>query len=401
MLTEKHTQDYILQWLDTMVSVTLKPVKSKIPRLFPEDLEKLRKLVINEKNKVQSAIMSTVFKLKDEAKISCAVKKYYSGLTALLDQALKDRLGISGKYLKQALDMIILSIDELLSLIEQRFKSFLGMDERVPATYLTLFKKECTKRLEAITKRLSTFKSFVPAFDILQKDIETFLGNTPDQYAYIFREIFYIRDLCSELEQIEMSGTTGVFSKLDGLLISMNFNSKSYICNLTQRVTEQTNTIEPASEKMESLLLNFKLFKQFYKKRDVAFNTKDASLHKQIDNWFLQEIFYLEKQQLYSVTPVKASEQNLKPEKEEKQKIKSKLSVDQMALILRAADDKRIIIAKSLSSVFKTIAPYLSTPQKQDISFDSMRSKSYSAEIRDKEIAIQTLQELIDRIKDY
>lgn len=401
MLTEKHTQGYILQWLDTMVSITLRPVKSKISRLLPGDLEKLRELVINEKDKVQSAIMSTVFNLKDEARIRCAIKKYYSSLTALLDQALKDRSGASDEQLKQALDMIILSIDELLSLIEQRFKSFLGMDEKVPATYFTLFKKECTKRLEAITNRLSTFKSFQPAFDILQKDLETFLGNTPDQYAYIFREIFYIRDLCSELEQFEMSGTTGVFSKLDGLLICMNFNSKSYIYNLIERVAEHTNIIEPVSEKMEMLLLNFKLFKQFCKKPDTAFNTKDASLYKQINNWFLQEIFYLEKQQLYSVTPVKASEQNLKSKKEEKQKLKSKLSVDQMALILRAADDNRIIIAKSLSSVFKNIAPYLSTSQKQDISFDSMRSKSYSAELRDKEIAIQTLQELIDRIKDY
>lgn len=401
MLTEKHTQDYILQWLDTMVSITLRPVKSKICQLLPEDLEKLRELVINEKNKVQSAIMSTVFNLKDEARIRCAIKKYYSSLTALLDQALKDRSGASDEQLKQALDIIISSIGELLSLIEQRFTRFMGMDERVPATYLVLFKKECSKRLKAITNRVSIFEPFQPAFDILQKEFETFLGYAPDHYAYIFREVSYIRDICSELEQVELSAATGVFSKLDELLISMNFNSKRYIHNLTQRVAEHTNAIESASEKMESLLLNFKLFKQFYKKRNVAFNTKDARLHKQIDNWFLQEISYLERQQLYSVMPVKASEQNLKSKKEERQKIKSKLSVDQMALILRAADDRRIIIAKSLSSVFKNIAPYLSTPQKNDISFDSMRSKSYSAELRDKEIAIQTLQELIDRIKDY
>lgn len=401
MLTEKHTQGYILQWLDTLVSVTLRPVKSKTPQLLPGDLEKLRGLVINEKNKVQSAIMSTVFNLKDEAKISCTIKKYYSNLNALLDQALKDRSDISGKYLKQALDVIILSIDELLSLIEQRFKGFLGVDERVPATYLALFKKECSKRLEAITSRVGMYEAFQPAFDVVQKDLEIFLRNTPDQSAYKFREIFYVRDLCLELEQVELAGTTGVFSKLDGLLICMNFNSKSYIHNLTQRVTEHTSTIEPASEKMERVLLNYKLFKQFYKKPGIAFITKDASLHKQIDNWFSQEISYMEKQQLYSVMPVNASEQNLKPKKEENQKIKSKLSVDQMALILRAADDIRIIMARSLSSVFKNIAPHLSSPYQENISYDSMRSKAYSAELRDKEIAIQTLQQLIDKIKEY
>ncbi len=401
MLTEKHRDGYILQWLDTMVSVTFRPVKSKIPQLLPGDLEKLRKLVINEKNKVQSAIMSTVFSLDDEAKITCTIKKYHSNLTSLLDQALEDRAGISGKPVKQALDIIILSIDELLSLIEERFTSFLGMDERVPATYLALFRKECSKRLLAIAGRLSLFQPFQPAFDIMQKELQLFLSYAPDQYAYVFREIFYLKDLFTELEQVDLSATMGVFSKLDELLICMNFNSKPYIHNLTQRVAEDTNTIEAASEKMERLLFNSKLFKQLYKKPEAAFNIKDASLHKQVDNWFTQEIFYLEKRQLYSVMPMKAGGQSLKSKQVEKQKIKSKLSVDQMALILRAADDMRIITARSLSSVFKNIAPHLSSPYQEEISYDSMRSKAYSAELRDKEIAIQSLQQLIDKIKEY
>jgi len=51
--------------------------------------------------------------------------------------------------------------------------------------------------------------------------------------------------------------------------------------------------------------------------------------------------------------------------------------------------------------VFKSIAPHLSTPQKQDISFDSMRSKSYSAELRDKEVVIQMLRQMVDKVKEY
>jgi hypothetical protein len=72
-----------------------------------------------------------------------------------------------------------------------------------------------------------------------------------------------------------------------------------------------------------------------------------------------------------------------------------------MALVLRAADELRIIMARSLNSVFKSIVPHLSTPYQENISYDSMRSKSYSAEQRDKEIAIQTLQQMINKIKEY
>ena len=72
-----------------------------------------------------------------------------------------------------------------------------------------------------------------------------------------------------------------------------------------------------------------------------------------------------------------------------------------MALVSRSADYLKIIRARSLNSVFKTIVPHLSTPYQENISWDSMRSKSYNAETRDKEIVIQTLEQMIKKIKEY
>jgi hypothetical protein len=82
-------------------------------------------------------------------------------------------------------------------------------------------------------------------------------------------------------------------------------------------------------------------------------------------------------------------------------KILCTLSVDQIGLILKAADDIRIIQARSLSQVFKSIVPYLSTPNKIDISFDSMRASTYHPETTDKEKAIAALERMISKIKDY
>ena len=88
-------------------------------------------------------------------------------------------------------------------------------------------------------------------------------------------------------------------------------------------------------------------------------------------------------------------------QKNEPQKLLCILSVDQMALLLRSADDLKIIMARSLNAVFKAIVPHLSTPYQENISWDSMRSKSYNAETRDKEIVIQTLEQMIKKIKEY
>jgi hypothetical protein len=82
-------------------------------------------------------------------------------------------------------------------------------------------------------------------------------------------------------------------------------------------------------------------------------------------------------------------------------KIICELSIDQMGIILKAADDIKLIVSSSLSMVFRSIVPYLSTPNKADLSWDSMRSNSYHPEERDKEAAIAALEKLIRKIRDY
>lgn len=82
-------------------------------------------------------------------------------------------------------------------------------------------------------------------------------------------------------------------------------------------------------------------------------------------------------------------------------KILCKLSTDQTALILRASNELKILISKSMNHLFKTIVPFLSTPNKINLSYDAMRSKAYVAEERDKEIVIETLERMIKQIKEY
>jgi hypothetical protein len=82
-------------------------------------------------------------------------------------------------------------------------------------------------------------------------------------------------------------------------------------------------------------------------------------------------------------------------------KIRCALSVDQIGLILKSADDTRLIEAKSLNYVFKAIVPYLSTEHKTDISYDSMRVSTYHPEASDKEKAIVALEKMIAKIRTY
>jgi hypothetical protein len=82
-------------------------------------------------------------------------------------------------------------------------------------------------------------------------------------------------------------------------------------------------------------------------------------------------------------------------------KVVCRLSVDQIAIILKAADDIKLVVTRSFSQVLKSIVPFLSTTRFEDFSWKSARSSTYKMEDSDKTIAIKTLEALISKIREY
>lgn len=82
-------------------------------------------------------------------------------------------------------------------------------------------------------------------------------------------------------------------------------------------------------------------------------------------------------------------------------KIICRLSVDQVAILLKAADEVRLLAARSFSLVLRTLVPFLSTERLQDFSWKSARSSTYKMEGTDKDIAIRALETMIAKIREY
>jgi hypothetical protein len=89
------------------------------------------------------------------------------------------------------------------------------------------------------------------------------------------------------------------------------------------------------------------------------------------------------------------------PEPQALYKVLCRLSVDQIAIILKAADDIKLVVTRSFSQVLKSIVPFLSTERFKDFSWKSARSSTYKMEESDKQIAIRTLEALISKIQEY
>jgi hypothetical protein len=398
-------EGYVLEWLDTLISVTLNPAKNQTAMLYPEKIEMFQNFIDDEKNKVMATIKCLVFNVDNETKARSAIKLYHSSLIILLDQALKNQ-NQNSKHpqLTQISNKLIDCIDEILSLIEERFSNYLDADERLPTTNYVAVKKELITRIFTISNQLKKHPAFGPTANIISRALLNFLDYSSKRQSFTFQEIAYIKELCFEIEHLEFSAKNEILSELDEVLIYMNFNERNYLENLTQRLTDEINCYEKNEDRMEWLLFYFKLFKQIPRKASVIFNPKQIDLQKTLSNWFRHEIFYLEKKMHFSVVRVQ-NRTDLRtqkvPSEKHNPKVMCTLSTDQAGLIIRAADELRILVAKSMSEVFKTIVPHLSTPYKKDLSYDGMRSKSYVAEERDKQIAIYTLQRIIKKIEEY
>ncbi len=399
---------YVLEWLDSLIAVSLNPVKTNLNKFTDDEIHSVISKITNEKEKALSLLKNQIFGLTKEKQIALLVNQFHSSLIILLDQVLEYQKAQNSDrdVLKELYKVLINNLDELLSFIEVRFFTYLSLEERVPSTYRAVTRKEFKDRVDKLKIKLLSLVADRQAADIVLNSIYSFMDRLKDEFPVTFREVLYQKELLKELEVLDdPESEINVFSPLNELLIYLNFNSKSYISYFTKRLAEKINAYENIADKLDRLLFHYKDFNQMHHKPGVILNSQYGDLKTELGNWFTQEVFYLEKKLHLSIVPLKGDVEQRVPEKipqkSDSQKVLCILSVDQMALVLRSADDLKIVMARSLNTVFKTIVPHLSTPYQDNISYDSMRSKSYAAETRDKEIVVQTLEQMIKKIKEY
>jgi hypothetical protein len=400
------TQTYLLEWLDSVVTSTLNPRKNDVNQITSVQSKTIIEKAIQETQLIQSQITIQVFSLTKEKQIKVLVGNYHSALIILLDNLIanNDAINLERDNLKEVTTAMFSCLEELLTFVESRFANFLSLDSRMPATYLAISKKKIKQKLDKLKNSLISNVHDEKVVDIVFANLYSF-ANSKKNKKVTFRQVMYRNQLIKELESLKiLKKEENTPSALEALLISMNFNSRTFVGYFTQTITEKISTYEAPTEKMQNLLFYFKEFNQIHSKEGVILKPNHQDLKTVLSDWFKHEMMYLEKQQHFSVVPLSSPDRKQhQPTAIDKinEKVLCKLSTDQTALILRAADELKILIARSMNQVFKTIVPFLSTPTKVDLSYDSMRSKSYVAEERDKELAINALECIIKKIKSY
>ncbi|NEW84320.1 MAG: hypothetical protein GZ094_18405 [Mariniphaga sp.] len=405
MNDEKHAANnqYPLEWLDSIITVTLNPSKTNVEAVTNEQAVWIATMLEQEITQLKSLLKNRVFGLTNKNNIKLLIRHYHSTLIVLLDQAIEN-----GKHsvfnrtdLKVAYLQVVSCLEELLSFIEVRFSIYLSMDERVPATYLSLSREELRIKLKELKRNLIPSVGEKYLLDMVTGCLYQFASRTNDPVT--FRDILYYKELLTELERLEESDCISIqYTLIEEMLISINFNNRAFINYFTQKTADRINMQKNLKDKIDLLSMYQKEFKQLTPELDMCFNHRQPDLQTVLSNWFRQELFYLEKKMHLDIMPMSGrSDNDQQKNRKTIYKILCTLSEDQLSIIFKAADDQKIIVSRSLSAIFNMVVPYLSTTYKENLSADSMRSHTYSIEERDKKIVIETLEQMIEKIRRY
>lgn len=97
---------------------------------------------------------------------------------------------------------------------------------------------------------LRNYPEFQPDSDILIHALSGYLDLRFDRHFITFQDAAYLKDLCSEIEQMDRRSPCSIFSGHNEQLIYMNFNDRTYADNLVSRLTEDINSHDCAADRM-------------------------------------------------------------------------------------------------------------------------------------------------------
>jgi hypothetical protein len=396
-------QKYLLEWFDEIITKTFNPANPMGRTITIAQAKAMTEQVYSEVAEIQTNLKDQVFTITKEKQIKLFVSKYHTSLVHLLDtfignsaHAVKD-----SPHLAHLVTLILSSMDELLTFIETRFQGYLALEEYVPANYLVVARKQLSQKLEDVKVILAGDMAAKPVSDIVFGNLAAFL-NSGRHKQITFREVLYRKELVRELEQMTVTHRgQGYNVLLHELLVYMNFNSTAFINHYTVKIYEELENIALVSERMERLIQLSKGFSKLYSNKNVTLYPRSENLKTVLNRWFLVQIDALQHTSNENVIPLGKGPFAVPQITGNTTKLTCILSSDQIGLILRGADELQVVKARSMSAVFRAIVPHLSTPNKDNLSYDAMRSKSYNAEEKDKEAAIAVLENIIRKIRGY
>lgn len=387
---------YAFEWLEVL-TLKLKPGEVQLQEDRTDDL--IKEISFEKQNTLRT-LRNQIMLIKDEHHTETVVRKYYRAILLLIDKVYTYKevtLAQSNPY-TDLMEYLWITLNEIQQFIEVHYQVYLTQEERVPLPELLLIKADFLQRLPALRGILKKGKNTARSIQMVMDALADFIARIEKNELITLREAKYHVEFLIELER----GETTILPDcptLHEVLFVWNFNSFESLGYFTKEMQLRVDAKPTQEEKLQYMKFEFKRMLHLPAKPNTIYDKRYPSIKSYFTGWLEKEIEYLE-QRTARISPLShlpsAAMEPPKP-----YKVMVNLSSDQVGLLLKGFTDAQLLTANSMRAVFEDVVPRLSTPRKDELSWQNMRIKTYSPERKDVVRSVEALEKVIKIIQSY
>ncbi|MBZ0244308.1 MAG: hypothetical protein K8H85_00020 [Cyclobacteriaceae bacterium] len=368
--------------------------KSVIP-----DFAKKLSLIDEEIERVKKAFTNQLFLVENERRIELFIKHHQTHIIRLADKVVsfidkEETLNLNarakGPSKFNLCEALLQAFESLLNYIEIHFTKYFDQDQKIPDSYAFISVREFQEKLEVIKEILVIEKVDSRLREIVLYPIEQFV-NTPDKENITFRRLIYLKYLTKGIinlqrQEIKTDFTQAVYEHL----FYLNYNSYHLLQYATKIIREQLEPLPSITSQLEHLSLILKTINQAHVKPSFALKPGRESLKGLLSNWIEEEIHFMEKKcQLTLLIPPGGHQ-----DRQEEFKVKTTLSVPQLAYSIRLLKETGIITNENKAALIRFFSRNFSSAHNENISTESFRSKYFGFE----RSAVSHVQDVLNKL---
>jgi hypothetical protein len=385
---------YELERLDSIIASELLNVQEKA--MADSATDTLKKELRAEAERIKKRFIHEIFGFQEERQLERYIQLHQQELIRLIDQLIsRDRkLNMEGGHKSASKELFQFAcgvVEELLEFIERHFTRYFDQDAKAPENYIAMAGSDMVKNFAELQDQLKLAEADPFLSDLLLHPVRKFIEAIPSgQVSY--RKIIYVKEIHKELARV-IQHKTDVNEEARLALLYLNYNTLKYFRYYVNYINALLKDIDSASGRIEKLSFLLKTINQTQVKPDIGYNRTIRPLKDQVVDWISEEIFYLER--IHQLNEKNRSQSGTLSDDF---KLRTEMSVSQLAYLLRIFIEIKIIHNKNISDLIRFFSRSFQTKRLENISYESFRVRYYNTEDSTKRSVRSFLLLMVDHI---
>lgn len=294
---------------------------------------------------------------------------------------------------------LLSSLQQLLFFTTHQYTRFTDFNIWLPAGYRRIASLRVKRDMKELSVKMLALNIDPKLVEVTLLSFKQFLsGSTSNEVTY--GRVYFLTELYKEIHALLSGGEVlDMSNSLELRLLHLNYNSWFYFEYYTQKIHQYIQEDESILGRLERLAFFRKTIHQVQVRPLIAYDHSLKLLQELLLDWIDQEILFLE-MKLQTITRLNNEDKStMLSESQSDLKIKTELSVSQLAYLIKILMEINLIQSKSVAALLRIIPNIFKTKRAESVGFSSLESKYYKPETSTKKSVRELLLRMIKHIE--